>query len=327
MKKAEITQFHKALARWYAKHGRHELPWRNTRDPYAIYLSEIMLQQTQVETVRTRFYPQFLAKFPTIEKLAKANAEDVLSAWQGLGYYSRAGNLHKAAQACKTSLPQTVDALIALPGIGKNTAHAVGAFAFNLPVPVMEANVKRVLCRIFALTNPNDKELWARAEELLNRAEPFDYNQAMMDIGSMVCTKSAPKCGECPANTICVGQKAPQLYPQPKIKKTVPIRTRTIVLMMDAKGRVQATPRTTRFLGGMYHFTELETKAPKGAVKLGEISQSYSHFTLEASVYIIHSTARGGNDFYTLKELHALPMSMAEKKILRLFESSLRRTK
>ena len=277
-----------------------------------------MLQQTQVQTVLVRFYQPFLEKFPTLKALAKASEKEVLSAWQGLGYYNRALNLHKAAKQCGSALPETIEELIALPGIGRNTAHAIAAFAYHQPAPVMEANVKRVLCRIFALKAPNDAELWQRAGELLDKKNPFDYNQAMMDIGATVCTKRAPKCGECPANSICEGKQQPELYPLVKKKKAVPVRYKHIVLEMDDSGCIRATPRKTRFLQGLYHFDEQDPK-PRGAKKLGAIEQSYSHFTLKAEVYIKRMNTRfHGHDSYTLKQLHALPMSMAEKKILRL---------
>src|SRR5262249_17261464 len=183
-------------------------PWRNTRDAYHIYISEIMLQQTQVKTVLERFYMPFLKQFPTIEKLTNAPQKDVLKAWQGLGYYNRAINLHEATKQCEHALPKTPEALAALPAIGKNTANAIPAFAYHPPGAVMEANVKRVLSRIFAMKTPDEKTLWEKAATLLDRNEPFDYNQAMMDLGSMVCTKRAPKCRECPASGICVGKVA-----------------------------------------------------------------------------------------------------------------------
>jgi A/G-specific adenine glycosylase len=318
---AQITLFHNALKRWYRRHGRHDLPWRNTRDPYAIYISEIMLQQTQVETVRSRFYAPFLKQFPTLEALADASQEEILSAWQGLGYYSRARNLHAAAQQSKGRMPVDADGLMALPGIGRNTAHAVAAFAYHQPLAVMEANVKRVLCRIFALKNPAEKELWEYAQALLNESDPFDYNQAMMDIGSMVCTKRAPKCGECPANKICKGQKNPESYPAAKTKKSVPVRKKNILLFCDEKGRIMASPRATRFLQGMYHFHEQEAPPPKSARKIGELEQSYSHFTLQAQIWLVKKANKSENNWFELTQLYTLPMSMAEKKILRILAS------
>ena len=180
-----MKTIHQKIRDWYQKHGRHDLPWGMTDDPYAIWLSEVMLQQTQVGTVLERFYSPFLRRFPTLESLAEAPLDDVLKMWEGLGYYNRAKNLHKAAQIVvdmhqkeqqngqthrsAPTLPSDIDILIKLPGIGKNTAHAVAAFAFREPVPVMEANVKRILCRLHKLESPTDKILWERAYELVDK--------------------------------------------------------------------------------------------------------------------------------------------------------------
>lgn len=311
-----VAAFHRHLRAWYVKHGRKDLPWRNTDDAYAIYVSEIMLQQTQVKTVRERYYSPFLRRFPTIASLAKAKREEVLKAWQGLGYYSRAIHLHEAAKQCRRELPKTVDGLMALPGVGRNTAQAIAAFAHRQPVPVMEANVKRVISRIFALTRPNAAELWEKADALLDARHPFDYNQAMMDIGAMVCTRRAPKCGICPAAAICKGKSTPESYPAAMKKAAVPVRKKYIVVRQNAKGEYYAAPRKTRFLHGLYHFIE-QDKPPTRMKHLGHIRQSYSHFTLEADVYL--AKAKGGGKYWhgTVK-LKKLPFSMAEHKILRL---------
>src|SRR5471030_2980369 len=173
-----IQAFHQHLHQWYNLHGRKQLPWRTTDDPYAIYISEIMLQQTQVKTVLERYYFPFLQRFPTLAALTAAPQDDVLNAWQGLGYYNRALNLHKAAKRCGEQLPGTAEALMSLPGIGRNTAHAIAAFGYRQPVTVMEANVRRVLSRIFALSCPDEKTLWDKAGALLDKGNPFDYNQA-----------------------------------------------------------------------------------------------------------------------------------------------------
>ncbi len=325
-----LTAFHRALHAWYALHGRKDLPWRNTSDPYAIYISEIMLQQTQVETVRTRFYAPFLARFPTLKSLAEAEEQDVLKAWQGLGYYTRAQNLRRAAIASGGALPAAVESLLALPGIGRNTAHAVAAFAYRLPVPVMEANVKRVLHRIFALEQATDALLWEKAEALLDVENPYDYNQAMMDIGATICTPRAPKCLLCPASVICRGQAAPERYPAKKPKRIPPTRRRRIVIARDRDGRIHAAPRETRFLKGMYRFIETEADAAafmleekpypfEQAAHLGHIAQVYSHFTLEAEVYCFTlNEQRTGADWHAAETLASLPWSKAELKMLAL---------
>lgn len=304
IKPTNLVRFHLALAKWYQTHGRHDLPWRNTTDPYHIWLSEVMLQQTQVSTVRDRFYGPFLKKFPTIAALAAAPSEAVMKAWEGLGYYSRARNLHKAAQQLDSegglppfatsslTLPlrgsaspthDLLQRLLGLPGIGRNTASAILAFAYHQPVAILEANVKRVVARVFALETPSEPELWTYAHALLgeghlsepsarsrhaqggrvaalhNRTEhagdkqigqrndlmnSFDYNQAMMDIGSMVCTPKNPNCNACPASSICKGKIAPEKYPAPKAKKQTPTREVIIHMREDARGAI--IPRKAR---------------------------------------------------------------------------------
>lgn len=327
LSKQRVAAFRGQLLAWYASHGRKDLPWRNTRDAYEIYLSEVMLQQTQVKTVLERFYGPFLARFPTLAALAEAPQDAVLSAWQGLGYYSRALNVHKVAKACADGLPDTVEGLLALPGIGRNTAHAVAAFAYRQPYAVMEANVRRVLCRIFALEKPTEAELWASAALLLDTAEPFDYNQAMMDVGAMVCTKRAPACALCPAEGICKGQDAPELYPAPKQAKAVPVRRETIWVLRNGRGEYYATARQSRFLQGLYQFAptvaEADSLTVEGreyarddAVALGSVRQQYSHFTLEADVVLVAAGGKGGKDWYAPEPLRALPVSMAEKKVM-----------
>ncbi len=327
---SQIADFHTRLHIWYREHGRHTLPWRNTRDPYAIYLSEIMLQQTQVETVLQRFYHPFLTRFPTLSALAEADRQEVLKAWEGLGYYSRAANLHEASIRSAPKLPDTVEGLLALPGIGRNTAHAVASFAHHLPVPVMEANVRRVLCRIFALSEAKEPILWEKAEALLDHAHPFDYNQAMMDIGATICTKSRPACMLCPANAICQGKTAPERYPAPKPPKQTPTRHKRIAIVRDAAGRIYAAPRATRFLGGLYHFIEADIKdeivslqrhalAFTDGTPLGHVTQVYSHFTLEADVFLftLPDTVEGEH-WHSANRLPSLPWSQAEQKMLRL---------
>jgi len=179
---------HKKLHTWYQEYGRADLPWRHTEDAYHIYISEIMLQQTQVKTVLERYYFQFLERFPSLEVLAVAPLGDVLKMWEGLGYYTRARNLHACAKACAPALPQSYEELLKLPGIGKNTASTLCAFAYHQPLAVMEANVERILSRINAHETPSDERLRQDALDSLDVDNPYDYNQAMMDIGSALCT-------------------------------------------------------------------------------------------------------------------------------------------
>ncbi|MCI5050401.1 MAG: A/G-specific adenine glycosylase [Rickettsiales bacterium] len=330
-----IAHFQRELLLWYHKCGRKELPWRNTVDPYPIYVSEVMLQQTQVKTVLERFYFPFLEAFPTLQKLASAPQKEVLNYWQGLGYYNRAINLHKTAQLCPNGLPDNAQALLELPGIGQNTAHAILAFAFHQPVAIMEANVKRVLHRIFAFKTAKPAELWQSAETLLNTQKPFDHNQAMMDLGSMICTPKNPACDACPANTICKGKSTPLTYPEPKTKKQIPTRKKHIVILQDTNRKIWMRPRVSRFLNGLYQFAQFdETKQPENvpdslgvnlhdANKLGAISHTYSHFKLQADVYHLNITqAMNHPEWHDITNLDSVPLSKAEEKALSLFSAS-----
>lgn len=318
--------------RWYRSYGRSDLPWRITNDAYAVYVSEVMLQQTQVKTVLERFYFQFLKAFPTLRHLAQASEQEVLERWQGLGYYRRARFMHAAARACDGTLPADVEALMALPGIGKNTAHAVACFGFGAVVPVMEANVKRVICRVFALEHASETLLWEKAEVLLNHEAAFDHNQAMMDLGAMICTPKNPDCSACPVSASCEGKGSPESYPQKSAKKAVPVRRREIWVLQNERGQFYATARKTAFLGGLYHFIELEPPIAalewKGkmldeskAEELGEIRQVYSHFVLEARVRRVR-VAGGGKDWHTRQAMEKLPFSGAERKIIALLDGT-----
>lgn len=370
--KAKLTVTHRRIAQWYKAYGRHHLPWRQQSNPYHVYISEVMLQQTQVKTVLERYYFPFLKRFPTLAALAKAPLQEVLKAWEGLGYYTRARNLHKAAQQVVNAgteypeefstttpqgvnsrseegkafplmynqrgaqpwrrlsknynLPDTVEGLLALPGIGRNTAHAVACFGFGAAVPVMEANVKRVLARVFAMKTLDEKALWQHAGALLDTKNAFDYNQAMMDIGSLVCTKRAPRCGDCPLAGVCKGRQSPESYPIPKTAKAEKIRQRVIVVFQDAKGRVYVKQRTSRFLGGLWGFLEYET-APvlKAAALLGQVRQVYSHFTLEAKVLLckVKVPPEVGGRWVAPGKLGVLPLSRADQKVVRLLAESM----
>lgn len=322
-----------ALYQWYHHHGRGDLPWRQTSDPYAIYVSEVMLQQTQVATVQARYYHPFLQRFPDLETLAAAPQADILKAWEGLGYYSRARHLHQAAQRTAPALPDDIAGLMALPGIGRNTAHAIAAFAFHQPVPVMEANVKRVLHRLYGFEAMSDKGLWEAAQALVDTNDPFTYNQAMMDIGALICTPTAPQCLICPLADACAGKTHPESYPAPKAKKAPPVRKRRIVVFLHEECAYM-TPRQSRFLGGLYGFPEYlpadavtlgSYQTPEThLISLGAVSQTYSHFRLDADTYLCRLANRPADThtdhWHRLDRLTDLPSSRADQKVMtRLF--------
>ncbi len=205
----EIKKIQKALLDWFEINGREHLPWRQTNDPYKIYISEIMLQQTQAERVAKEYYPRFIKYFPTLKSLANAPLEEVLRLWSGLGYYARARNLHKCAQIYQDELPKRYEELLKLPGIGSYTASAICSFAYNQPIVVIDTNIKRFLQRFFATTD--QKLLKAYANDLLNKYEPKDHNLALMDIGATICTPN-PSCLHCPVAQYCQGRKEPLKY-------------------------------------------------------------------------------------------------------------------
>lgn len=220
-----VASFRSRLSRWYAQNAR-DLPWRRTRDPYAILVSEIMLQQTQVTTV-IPYFERWMHRFPTFASLARASEADVLHAWQGLGYYSRARNLHRAAQAVVANhggaMPRDLESIRALSGIGRYTAGAVATFAFDARTPIVEANIARVLARLFNQREPIDSArgqtlLWTHAAALLPQRHAGLHNAALMELGALVCIPRRPRCTECPVHGFCRA-KQPELLPLKKPRR------------------------------------------------------------------------------------------------------------
>ena len=236
--------FNEILLQWFDQYGRHDLPWQHPRDAYRVWLSEIMLQQTQVTTV-IPYFERFISAFPTITSLADAPQDAVLHLWSGLGYYARARNLHKAAQLIVTQhqgqFPRDFDSVAALPGIGRSTAGAILAQAFGQRHAILDGNVKRVLTRYFAIEGwPGQKsveiQLWAHADKLTPSQRVTDYTQAIMDLGATVCTRSKPRCHHCPLLSACraAQQGNPTAYPQRKTRKAIPTKqTRMLLLSPD----------------------------------------------------------------------------------------------
>ena len=216
-----VIFFQNTLINWFNKHGR-DLPWRRTRDPYHILVSELMLQQTQVIRVEKEYYHQFLKKFPTIQDLARAKEEEIIAAWEGLGYYNRAKNLYKIANIVVSEyngvFPSNFDQILELPGIGKYTAGAILSFAFEKPYPIVDTNVDRIIKRVFlyhhAIPSPAklNKKIWEISELILLKSDPFTFNQAILDLGALICIAQKPRCAKCPMRPIC------QFY-QSKISK------------------------------------------------------------------------------------------------------------
>jgi len=236
------------LLAWFDRHGRHDLPWQHPRTPYRVWLSEIMLQQTQVAVV-VPYFQRFVDALPDLRALAAAPRDQVLALWSGLGYYARARNLHTAAKRCvelhESELPRDLHALIALPGIGRSTAGAILAQAWGDPAPILDGNVKRVLCRLSAIegwpgTPAVEKKLWAIAATLLPETRLADYTQAQMDFGATLCTRADPACAICPLLDACRALREGRIAELPSHRpgKSLPERSAHMLVVEDAAGRV-----------------------------------------------------------------------------------------
>ncbi|MEL6605807.1 MAG: A/G-specific adenine glycosylase [Cyanobacteria bacterium J06614_10] len=271
MSEVAVRELRQSLLSWYRVHGR-TLPWRQTRDPYAIWISEIMLQQTQVKTV-IPYYERWLEQFPTVDVLAAADQQQVLKLWEGLGYYARARNLHRAAQQVVTDFggvfPQDLAGAIALKGIGRTTAGGILSAAFNLPVAILDGNVKRVLARLVAfpaVPNKALKPLWQLSEQLLDPGHPRDFNQAIMDLGATLCTRHNPACLLCPWQAHCAAynQNAVKDFPMTESRKPLPHKQIGVAVIIDGDGNILIDRRKQEgLLGGLWEF-------PGGKIEPGE---------------------------------------------------------
>ena len=266
----------RALLKWYDRR-RRDLPWRRSRDPYRVWVSEIMLQQTQTETVKP-YFRRFLRRFPSVRALAKAPADAVMKAWEGLGYYARARNLHRAAKIISSDAtlrssdslrstsfggrwPESPEELMKLPGIGRSTAGAISSIAFGRAAPVLDGNVARVLCRVFRVRrNPRDsrtrEKLWATAQELLPPNDAGDFNQALMDLGATVCVPRNPRCGVCPLTTLCLAKAHGEQDKLPVKTKRKPAPHYDVAVGVIRRGKRLLIDRrkSEGLLGGLWEF-------------------------------------------------------------------------
>lgn len=312
--------FSKNVLTWYDRHGRHSLPWQQDQTPYRVWISEIMLQQTQVNTV-IPYFERFILRFPSIETLAEAPLDDVLGLWSGLGYYSRARNLHQSAKIIveryQGHWPMDVPTLETLPGIGRSTAGAIISLSHNQFAPILDGNVKRVLTRFFAIAdwpgnNKIQQMLWEKAEQLTAKRRVRDYNQAMMDLGATLCTRTKPRCLQCPLEEHCIAFQQSNTtdipvtaYPGKKPKAIIPIIHKQFLLIYPKdKTAIWLYKRPpTGIWGGLWSLPELsmeETIEPwmqkKGfslvkSKKLLPLKHIFSHFVLHIHpVHIIVDT-------------------------------------
>jgi A/G-specific adenine glycosylase len=342
----EGPEFAADVVRWQKRHGRHALPWQNTRDAYRIWLSEIMLQQTQVAAV-IPYYQRFLERFPDVALLAAAPIEDVMAHWSGLGYYSRARNLHRCAQrVCEQYggvFPADPALLAELPGIGRSTAAAISAFAYGTRAAILDGNVKRVFCRVFGIegfpgAKPVEDQLWRRAEALLPEDDMQAYTQGLMDLGATLCTRSRPDCQRCPLAHRCVAHETGRTAELPvrKPRKAVPERHTAMLVIVD-QGQVLLEQRPgTGIWGGLLSLPEVALDdwerrmaavvAPFGIVdrheKLQPFSHGFTHFKLHVAPYRIHLSQRhplageAGHVWYAVDRLADAPLPAPIKKVL-----------
>ncbi len=344
------TSFPTCLLAWFAANAR-DLPWRRERTPYRVWLAEVMLQQTQADAV-VPYYERFLARFPTIQALAAAPSEDVLKAWEGLGYYARARNLHVAAQKIVTEhggeLPDTFEGLLALPGVGRYTAGAVASLAFGRDVAAVDGNARRVLARIFAVREDvsrpaAQRELEALATSLLPPGRAGDFNEALMELGATLCTPRVPRCGDCPLRDLCraYAQGEQESLPVRRPRRKIPHYDVTAAVITH-DGFVLVTQRhADDMLGGLWEFPggkceegetlqeclAREIREELGIeIEVGEplvvVEHAYSHFRITLHAFLCRSVAGeprcldcAAFRWATLTELDALPMSVADRKV------------
>ncbi len=309
------TNFAGRLLRWWDRHGRKDLPWQRPRNCYRIWVSEIMLQQTQVTTV-IPYFQRFMQQFPSLKRLAEAPLDNVLACWSGLGYYARGRNLHRAAQLIrqrhKGRFPDQIEDLMALPGIGRSTAGAILALARNQPHAILDGNVKRVFCRHGAIPGrPGqaavEKQLWQLAQQHLASDRCADYTQALMDLGATCCLPRNPRCGDCPVRGDCqaLARDQVQCFPEIKSRTPLPVRKTVFVIARDRAGQVLLEQRPARGIwGGLWCFPEAPSIAQARRLcrtrlglriqrhqALAEIRHTFSHFQLHITPLLLHTEA------------------------------------
>ncbi len=355
-KKTKIDNIQSALLRWYKSNGR-DLPWRRTRDPYRIWVSEIMLQQTRVETV-IGYYHSFLRVFPTVTVLASADLEAVLKVWEGLGYYARARNLHRGAQTIvdqwNGEIPRNLPGLLSVPGIGRSTAGAILSLAYEIATPILDGNVKRVIARLFALRGnlkapAKVKKLWLHSAALTPKKEVHHYTQAIMDLGAVICTPRSPGCPHCPLRNSCTAflRQWQEKIPAPSKKNRLP-HYHVALGILRKRGRVLIYQRPTEgLLGGLWGFPNYRSRTKKGLPEAlqkgirqdygisiepgpsaGALSHGYSHFTITLHLFEcscrdrekIKESAFPTKWVYP-RELENYPFAASDRKVMKKFSA------
>ena len=350
---AASDNFASALLTWFDQHGRKDLPWQHARNAYRVWLSEVMLQQTQVRTV-VAYFERFVSALPTLADLASAPEDHVLALWSGLGYYSRARNLHRAAQICvarhNTALPRNIDELSALPGIGRSTAAAILAQAAGERHAILDGNVRRVLARWHGVrgwpgTSAAQKTLWEHADQHTPRERVADYTQAIMDLGATLCTRSGPRCTDCPVASGCIALRdgLTGALPEAKPKRVLPTRATTMLIVRDAQGRVLLERRPpTGVWARLWSFPEVDNGASASdhlreryavhvdtTIALDRFVHTFSHYHLRVTPLLFSGAPIANRvaddadrDWYARGQLSALGLPAPVRKLLETLEES-----
>lgn len=343
-----IKIFTGSLLNWYSQHGRKDLPWQNPYSDYRVWLSEIMLQQTQVKTV-IPYFLNFMARYPTIHALAHASIDDVLAMWSGLGYYSRARNLHRTAQEVTVTFqgkfPEDLAQLQNLPGIGRSTAAAIASLAFQHPTAILDGNVKRVLSRYFMISGTNrayETQLWALAQACMPKTQCRAYSQAIMDMGALCCTPKQPTCTLCPLQAHCQAFQAGVVdqYPTKKLKKFRPIRAEQFLVFYTENQEVYLEQRPLEGIwGGLWCLPSISQDTPLQAhlkqtydLDSGPLhpfmtyKHAFTHFHLHLTVYRIatHQHSLFSGRWFKLEDISYLGLAKPVKDILQSFFAAAR---
>lgn len=337
---------------WYQEHAR-VLPWRGLSDPYAIWVSEVMLQQTKVDTV-IPYFEKWMKLFPSIEELGRASEQMVLSAWEGLGYYGRVRNFHKAAKVVideyHGKMPTDFNNLIKLPGVGKYTAAAIASIAYHNDIGAVDGNIRRVLARVFDISFPIEKPetqrlIWKIAQENVPGGKAGEYNQALMDLGAVICTPKKPKCDQCPLETICRSVNNPESRPFLKPKQKVPHKTKCAAVIIRMNQVLLYLRPSKGLLGGMWEFPAVEMieseiqDSVKFAAKMFQdyqaaiipgktildVRHAYTHFTLNETVLncaLINEDETGILEWININDLLEKPMGKVDRKISEHIQSN-----
>jgi len=345
-----MNDFSQQLLNWFDQYGRHDLPWQQQQTAYRVWVSEIMLQQTQVKTV-IPYYQRFMQRFPTLLSLAEAQQDEVLALWSGLGYYARGRNLHKAAQVIQEAhygeFPKTFDEILALPGIGRSTAGAILSMALKQRYAILDGNVKRVLSRYLAVEGwPGNKtienRLWLDAEAFTPEQRFDDYTQAIMDLGATLCTRSKPACESCPVQQGCQAYQQQRVseFPFSKPKKEKPVRQANLLMLMNSKDQVWLEQRPQKGIwGGLWSLPqfdsleeltqafnsnkETDSALQSSLVKWNEFRHTFSHYHLdiEPVKLVQEAPAEWNGQWHTFTQALQLGLPAPVKSLLSQLEN------